>query len=104
MGTTSEQAQLAVARRKTVSASVSDALADTHSENVVAELAANDGAVIREGTFQKVLDEFGDNERIHAPMVNRKRLPIPVAERLSRSRRRHPAAPPAPRVARAPGA
>ena len=80
--TQSEDAQVAVARRESITAPLADALVDTNNENVVAELVANDGADISEETFQKVLDEFGDSERVNAPMTNRKRLPIAVAERL----------------------
>ena len=74
--------QLAVARRKSVSQSVADALVETDDENVVAELICNDGADIGEMTFQRVLDQFGENERIKAPMVGRRQLPVTVAERL----------------------
>jgi uncharacterized protein (DUF2336 family) len=80
--TQSEDAQIAVARRETVSEPVAEALADTHNEVVVAELVANEGADISEQTFQKVLDEFGESERVNGPMARRQRLPISVAERL----------------------
>jgi uncharacterized protein (DUF2336 family) len=80
--TQSEDAQIAVARRESVSGPVADALVDTHNEVVVAELVANEGADISEQTFQKVLDEFGESERVNGPMARRQRLPISVAERL----------------------
>lgn len=80
--TRSTQAQLAVANRATVSATVSDALADTDNEVVVAALVANEGATIEEATYGKVLDKFSDSDAVKEPMVNRGALPISVAERL----------------------
>ncbi len=78
----SENAQVAVAGRENVSAGVVDALVDTSNENVVAELVANDSAEISEKTFDKVLDTFGESEKIQRPMVERNQLPLNVAERL----------------------
>ncbi len=74
--------QKAVASRETVSASVADKLADTGNEDVVATLVANNGADISEETFDKVIDEFGENEKINEPIVMRDKLPIDVSERL----------------------
>ncbi len=74
--------QVAIARRSTISADVADALVETKREDVVAELVANEGADIRERTFEKVLHEFADSDRVKTPMVYRKRLPMSVAEQL----------------------
>jgi uncharacterized protein (DUF2336 family) len=74
--------QVAIARRSIVSEAVSDALVETESEEVVSELVANDGARISERTFGKVVDRFGHVERVQGAMVQRKRLPVTVAERL----------------------
>ena len=74
--------QKAVASRESVSASVADKLADTGNEDVVATLVANNGADISEETFDKVIDEFGENEKINEPIVMRDKLPIDVSERL----------------------
>ncbi|MCG8695878.1 MAG: DUF2336 domain-containing protein [Minwuiales bacterium] len=74
--------QIAVAKREGVSESVSEALADTNSEEVVATLMENDNAEIGEKTFQKVLDNFGESERVNAPMAKRQELPVSVSERL----------------------
>ena len=82
IGADDPKKQVAIARRETVSADVADALVETHNEDVVAELVANDGAEIREETFEKVLDEFQDSDRVKTPMVYRKRLPMAVAEQL----------------------
>ncbi|WP_308910096.1 DUF2336 domain-containing protein [Pseudokordiimonas caeni] len=77
-----EGAQKAVASRATVSATVADALARTDNENVVATLVANEGAQISEATYGHVIDKFGANEKINAPLAQRGELPIGVAERL----------------------
>lgn len=78
----SELARMAVASRGKISADVSDALVDTKSENVVAKLVSNEGADIRESTYNKVLDAHGDSEKVNQPMALRSSLPINVAERL----------------------
>jgi uncharacterized protein (DUF2336 family) len=74
--------QMAVAKRPVVSETVSEALAKTRNEKVVATLVANEGAKIAEGTMNKVLDEFGDSELVNKPMALRHELPLTVAERL----------------------
>lgn len=74
--------QIAVARRAEVSPEIADALAETHNEDVVATLIANEGATLTEKTMRNVLDEFGELEKINAPMARRGKLPITIAERL----------------------
>ncbi|MDF2366159.1 DUF2336 domain-containing protein [Sneathiella sp.] len=74
--------QIAVASREVVSEAVSEKLADSGSEDVVATLMQNDGAAISDATYEKVLDQFGESEKIQEPMVNRSKLPITVTERL----------------------
>lgn len=77
-----ESHQAAIAGRPVVSEAVSDKLADTGSATVVAKLMENDGAEISEKTFEKVLDKYGDDETVNAPMARRAELPITVTERL----------------------
>ena len=74
--------QEAVAGRKTVSESVSDALVSAGDEAVVTRLVSNQGAVISERSLQRVVDAFGDREGVQVAMVNRAVLPVTVAERL----------------------
>jgi uncharacterized protein (DUF2336 family) len=74
--------QIAVAKRPVVSETVSEALAKTHNEKVVATLVANGGAKIGESTMNRVLDEFGKSEAVNKPLAMRNELPITVAERL----------------------
>lgn len=78
----SPQHQMAVARRASISTTVTDVLADTHNEDVVAAMVANEGAVLSESAYAKVLDEFGTSAKVNGPMALRKNLPLKVAERL----------------------
>lgn len=74
--------QVAVASRASVSETVSEALADTGKEDVVATLVGNQGAKIAEKTFAKVVESFADSEKVASGMVRRPKLPIAIAERL----------------------
>ena len=74
--------QVAIARRPTVSETVSTALVDTGDEDVVTNLVANEGAEITEQSLQKVVEDFGDQETMQDVLVRRPRLPVTVAERL----------------------
>ena len=74
--------QMAVASRSVISEAVSDKLAESGSEDVVATLMQNQGAEISETTYEKVLDQYGDSEKIKEPMAHRATLPITVTERL----------------------
>ena len=76
------ETQKAIARRETVSEGVADALVDAGSEEVVVTLVGNEGAQIAEPTFHKVVENFGDSEAVQQPLVQRRRLPVTVAERL----------------------
>lgn len=78
----STEKQTAVAGRALVSEKVSEALVDTGKEDVVATLVSNDGAQISDKSFAKVIDTFGENERVNAGMVGRAKLPVAIAERL----------------------
>lgn len=74
--------QLAVARRKVVDADVADALVEDGGVDVAATLAANPGADLREPAMLKLVEKYGDDERLQAPLVNRTFLPVTVSERL----------------------
>ncbi len=74
--------QVAIAQREEVSAVVSEAIVDKGNEDAVVALVSNSGADIAEPTFDKVVDKFGENERVQEPLVKREKLPITVAERL----------------------
>lgn len=78
----SELHQLAIAARSSVSEVVSEKLAETGSENVVATLMQNDGAEISENTYLNIINQYKESDRVKTPMARRKVLPITVAERL----------------------
>lgn len=75
--------QTAIAKRTHVSAEVADALVEnSENEDVVATLVANEGADLKEETMGKVLDKYGDSEKVNGPLAMRGKLPISVSERL----------------------
>jgi uncharacterized protein (DUF2336 family) len=78
----SPEKQVAVAGRSHVSATVADALVDTGNEAAVATLVSNEGAELTENTLNRVVDEYGESETVGKSLVERKVLPITVAERL----------------------
>lgn len=74
--------QQAIATRLEVSAGVSEALVDRGDEDAVHLLVSNHGADIPENSLEKVLDKFGDRDRLHGPLAARPKLPLRVAERM----------------------
>ncbi|HLN24219.1 MAG TPA: DUF2336 domain-containing protein [Patescibacteria group bacterium] len=74
--------QVAIAKRPDVSASVSDALVETHNQEVVVSLVANDGADISDAALQRVVDDFGADTDVQGSLVQRAKLPVTVTERL----------------------
>ncbi len=78
----SESKNTAIARRSNLNESVAEALVDTNNVHVVETLVANESAALSEKVLDKVVERYGDNERIHAPLVQRPQLPLTVAERL----------------------
>ncbi|MHA1537359.1 MAG: DUF2336 domain-containing protein [Alphaproteobacteria bacterium] len=74
--------QQAIATRPEVSADVSEALVERGDEDAVHLLVSNHGADIPENALEKVLDQFGDRERLHGPLAARPKLPLRVAERM----------------------
>lgn len=78
----SEEKQLAISDRSSVSETVSNSLIETGSESVVTHLVENEGAQISDTSFEKVVDKFGESENVQIAMVGRSSLPISVAEKL----------------------
>ncbi len=74
--------QIAVAKRKVVSETVSDALVDAGNAEVVGTLLANHGAEIAERSYGKVLDRFPGDHRIQELMIERPTLSLATTERL----------------------
>jgi uncharacterized protein (DUF2336 family) len=73
---------LAIARREEVSENVSEALVEKGDEETVVTLVSNQGAQFGDTTYGKVVDKFGESERVQYNLVRRESLPLVVAERL----------------------
>ena len=74
--------QAAIAGRPSVSEPVSQALIARGNEEALDLLLRNHGAAISEAALTRLLDQFGDRERLHEPLAGRPALPIGIAERL----------------------
>lgn len=72
-----------IARRKTVSEKVSDAIVETGDTEATAELLRNPGAHISEGTLDKIVDQAEDKPELHEPLVARPGLSDKAARRLA---------------------
>jgi len=73
---------VAIARRKTVSESVSGALVDTKIEQVVSTLVRNEGAQINEQSFEKIVENHTDSPEVMGSVLERGAVPITVVEKL----------------------
>lgn len=77
------ESQIAIASRGHLSADVSDTIVEnSKSEDVIATLVSNEGADLREETMGRVMDKYGEVEKVSDGLANRAQLPIGVAERL----------------------
>jgi uncharacterized protein (DUF2336 family) len=74
--------QVAIARRPTLSQTVTDTLAEHGGERAVSTACANPGAEFGEGGLQRVIDRFEASERVLAAVAYRNALPLSVTERL----------------------
>jgi uncharacterized protein (DUF2336 family) len=74
--------QVAVAKRDRVSERVSDALVTTGRRRVVTSLLENPGATISETAYQRVLDDFHEDDGVKDLIVERSTLPLSITERL----------------------
>lgn len=75
--------QQAIASRANVSAGLAETIVENSADvEVVATLMKNEGADVQEDTMDKVLDKYGDDERVNVPMAQRAHLPLKVTERL----------------------
>lgn len=78
----SQQHQLAIAMRRSISEYVSDALVETGNIDVIKTLLENQNAHISEGTLDYLADESRRVDTYQEPLVNRKDLNSEVAERM----------------------
>jgi len=74
--------QLAIARRATVSAAVSEALVESDRIEVLSTLLENEGAALLEPQLMKMLDRHAKQDDVQMPMARRGVLPATVLERL----------------------
>jgi uncharacterized protein (DUF2336 family) len=72
----------AIARRKTVSKKVSEALIETHNPQVVSQLMKNPGADVTEESLQTILREHSRNQDVTTSMAQRHNLPATVVEKV----------------------
>jgi uncharacterized protein (DUF2336 family) len=73
----------AIAGRKSMSESVSEAIAASEDVAGIAALLANPSARIREDTLDKLLDRAPQQPLWHEPLVRRPRLPLAAIKRLA---------------------
>ncbi|MET0295089.1 MAG: DUF2336 domain-containing protein [Phenylobacterium sp.] len=74
--------QLAIARRPTLSPTVTDLLAEVGEEPAVHAACANPGATFSEHGLSAVVERFERSERVLAAVAYRHALPLSVAEQL----------------------
>jgi len=77
-----EDHQIAIARRASVSALVSQALIDTDNETVVTVLIENDGAELTPDMLEALVEASRNADAYHTPLVRRGDLPEALAKRL----------------------
>ncbi|NBO17994.1 MAG: DUF2336 domain-containing protein [Proteobacteria bacterium] len=70
----------AIARRRTVSETISDMLVSTSIEQVVAALVSNEGAQISTGTFSEIVRQHGQQMEVMESLLQRTAVPLPVIE------------------------
>ncbi len=73
---------VAVAKRKTLSDHITRAIVRFGDHHAVAEMAANDGAVISEDTAAAILSIYHDDDLIKESFIDRRDLPTSIAEKL----------------------
>jgi len=83
IGKGSPQKHEAIACRKEVSPTVSEAIITTAGEKAVTTLMENTGAQISETSYSKAMDRFEESETVKEAIVKRPVLPVTVAERLT---------------------
>lgn len=74
--------QLAIAKRPTLSRTVTDAIVEHGNERAVAAAAGNDKADFSEDALQKAMSRFAESEKVLAAIAYRNVLPLSVTERL----------------------
>ncbi len=78
----SEEKQVAIAGRKTVSDAVARTLVDEGTSRVAATLAGNDGAALSDATAERLVDKHGKAKLVQEKLVLRRKLPVKALEKL----------------------
>jgi uncharacterized protein (DUF2336 family) len=73
---------LAISQRENVSARVSDALVETNYPQVVTSLLSNNGASISDRSFERIVDEFKNDQTVGDALLQRPQLPRSVVEKF----------------------
>lgn len=73
---------LAVSRRDTVSEAVSDVLVARGDDTVLAALLRNEGATLSRRAMETAVDRAHRNEALHAPIVERKAIPLDLLNEM----------------------
>ena len=76
------QHHLAIAMRRAVSETVSDALVETGNENVIKTLLENQDARISEATMAYLAEESRSVDSYQEPLIKRQDLPVDLAKRM----------------------
>ena len=71
----------AIARRRTVSETISDLLVSTNLEQVVCALVQNEGASIPVSCFDDIIQHFNHDVNVMEALIQRSAIPLPVMER-----------------------
>jgi uncharacterized protein (DUF2336 family) len=74
--------QIAIARRSSLTETVTTALVEHGSEIAVRTACANDNANFAETSLQKAISKFGNSQDLLAAVAYRRILPLSIAERL----------------------
>ena len=74
--------QVAIAKRPTLSRSVTDILAEHGGERAVTTACANSGADFSEDGLRRIVDRFEVSEQVLAAIAYRNTLPLSISERL----------------------
>jgi uncharacterized protein (DUF2336 family) len=75
--------QKSISKREKVSEDVVGALIETNNEAVVETLLDNEGAQVSAQGLEKIVENFGDREKIMGSMVERASLPVSIVESLT---------------------
>jgi uncharacterized protein (DUF2336 family) len=74
--------QIAIAKRRRISAPISEALITDGVDNALSVLAGNNGATIAPTDFNRLVDRASGSEAIQTALVGREHLPPAVMERM----------------------